>query len=99
MATGSNASSSAYNMSWRVPAPGPRAKVRSSAGCLPKDVFDAFEKRLVVGAGLFVQFFLRQQAMQFLERVLLFSGQLLRHGNAGNDVEIPLTATVHMRHA
>src|SRR4051812_29336969 len=99
MATGPNASSSADNMSWGVSAPGPGAKVRSSAGELPKDVFDALEERLLVVAGILVELFLRQHSVQFLERVLLFFGELLRDRDAGDRVEIAVAAAVDVRHA
>src|SRR6185312_1941167 len=42
---------------------------------------------------------LRQQAVQFLERVFLFLRQLLRDGDAGDGIEVSMTATVHVRHA
>src|SRR3982751_2186684 len=86
-------------MSWRVPAPGPGANVRSSAGCLPKNVFDAFEERLLVAAGVFVEFFLRQKPVQVLERMFLFFRQLLRHRHARNRIEIALAASIHVWHA
>src|SRR4051812_14635614 len=86
-------------MSWRVPAPGPGGNVRSSAGCLPKNVFDAFEERLLVAASVFVEFFLRQEPVQVLERMFLFFCQLLRHRHARNRVEVTLTASIHVWHA
>src|SRR3954463_4396372 len=88
-------------MSWKGPAPGPGANRRSSAGylTLAKNIFDPFEERLLVRIRLVVQLFLGKRASEFLEQVLLFFGEFLRHGDACDDVQIASAAAVHVRHA
>src|SRR5215203_1699585 len=88
-------------MSWKVPAPGPAANRRSSVGylTLAKNIFDAFEERFLVRVRLVVQLFLGERAAEFLEQVFLFLGELLRHRDPGDDVQIASAAAVHVRHA
>ena len=103
MACGSKSSSSAWRSSQvssrRARRAGPPAEVQRREA-QPKMSLTRSKNGLSLAVlAVEVVLLLRQRLRQLLEQVLLFLGELLRDGDAGDDVQIAVAAARDVRHA